>query len=188
MLRHAAALAVALFAGAAGATEIRRVAILDGAVTVAAPRDYCIAPGAGQRGADSAVVLIGRCAGTPDAAPAVITVAVGQAGSASVLAGGGAALAEFFQSAAGRATLSRSGRAGDVRVLAAVGRGDVFYLRLRDRAAGDYWRAILGLKGRLVTISVAGPAESPLPPEAGRSLLEAAVKRMRAANGAAAGF
>ena len=174
--------------GSAAPGAIRQVAVLDGAVTVAAPRGYCIAPGAGQRSPDSAVVLIGRCPGTEAVAPAVITVSVGQAGSASVLAGGGKELSDFFRSPAGRSTRARSGRAGDVVVLGAVGQGDVFYLRVRDRAAGEYWRAILGLKGRLVTISVAGPSEAPLPPEAGRALLEAAVTRMKAANGAGLPF
>jgi hypothetical protein len=41
-------------------------------------------------------------------------------------------------------------------------------LRVADRSVGEYWRAVLGLKGRLVTISVTAPD-----PETGRRLLEA---------------
>ena len=40
--------------------RIRSIAILDGAVTAAAPAGYCISPGAGMRGEDSAVILIDR--------------------------------------------------------------------------------------------------------------------------------
>lgn len=165
---------------------IRSVALLDGAVVAAAPAGYCIAPGAGQRGEDSAVVLMGRCSDRSEADPAVLTLSVGAAGSAGAMAAGGAALADFFRSGEGRAMLSRAGRAADVRVLEAVGRADAFFLHVEDAAVGDYWRALTGIRGRLVTVSVAGPEGQDLPEGKGRTLVEDAVAALRRANPAPA--
>lgn len=164
---------------------IRSVALLDGAVVAAAPAGYCVAPGAGRRGEDSAVVLMGRCSDRSEADPAVVTLSVGAAGSAGAMTAGGAALADFFRSDEGRAMLSREGRAADVRVLEAVGRTDAFFLHVEDRSVGDYWRALTGVRGRLVTVSVAGPEGQALPPAKGRALVESAVTALRKANPAA---
>lgn len=162
---------------------IRQVALLDGAMVAAAPAGYCIAPGAGQRQADSAVVIMGRCSAAGTAAPAVLTLTVGQAGSAGAMAAGGVALAEYFTSEAGRAALSRSGRAGDVQVLAASEVDRAFLVQVRDREAGEYWRGIAGLRGRLVTVTAAGPSDdAPLPAATGRALVEAALAALRRAN------
>jgi hypothetical protein len=166
---------------------IRSVALLDGAVVAAAPAGYCIAPGAGQRGEDSAVVLMGRCSAGSEADPAVLTLSVGAAGSAGAMAAGGEALVAFFQSDEGRAMLSREGRADDVQVREAVGVGDAFLMHVADRAVGDYWRALAGVRGRLVTISASGPEGQALPAGKGRALVEAAVAALRRANAAAQG-
>ncbi len=168
--------------------RIRSIAILDGAVTAAAPAGYCISPGAGMRGEDSAVILMGRCSGGPSAtaAPAVITLSVGPAGSAGVMAGGGENLSAYFQSEAGRAALSREGRAADVRVLAATGTDTTFVLHVADNATGEYWRAFRGLRGRLATVSVTGSAEAPLTSAQSRSVLEATLGALATANREAA--
>lgn len=176
--------ALLILAGCVAATGggIRSVPLLDGAVVAAAPAGYCIAPGAGQRQADSAVVIMGRCSATGAAVPAVLTLTVGQAGSAGAMVGGGQALADFFTSDAGRAALSRSGRAGDVQVLAATGGQEAFLLQVRDRVAGEYWRGIAGLRGRLVTVTAAGPEGQALEAAQGRALVEAALAALRRAN------
>lgn len=181
----AAVLALALAGCEAGpGSRIRSIAILDGAVTAAAPPGYCISPGAGMRGTDSAVILMGRCSGGPTAtaAPAIITLSVGPAGSAGVMAGGGAALADYFKSEAGRAALSREGRAADVRVLSAAGTDTTFVLHVADDATGDYWRAFRGLRGRLATVSVTGSLEAPLTSDQSRSVLDATLSALDAAN------
>ena len=184
-------LVVAVLGACVAATDggIRSVTLLDGAVVAAAPAGYCIAPGAGQRQADSAVVIMGRCSATGTAVPALLTLTVGQAGSAGAMAGGGAALAGYFTSASGRAALSRSGRAGDVEVVSASDVGGDFLLRVRDRVAGEYWRGIAGLRGRLITVTAAGPEGQALDPAQGRALVEAALAALRRANaqGAAGG-
>lgn len=162
---------------------IRQVALLDGAVVAAAPAGYCIAPGAGQRQGDSAVVIMGRCSAAGTAEPAVVTLTVGQAGSAGAMVGGGAVLAEFFTSEAGRTALSRSGQAADVQVLSAAGVDDAFVMQVRDRLVGDYWRGIAGLRGRLVTVTATGPAgDAPLSAEKGRALVQATLAALRRAN------
>lgn len=185
----AALVALALAGCEAGtANSIRSIAILDGAVTAAAPAGYCISPGTGMRGDDSAVILMGRCSGGPaeKATPALITLSVGPAGSAGVMAGGGEALAAYFQSEAGLAALSREGRAEDVRVLSAAGTDTTFVLHVADNASGEYWRAFRGLRGRLATVSVTGPVEAPLTSDQSRLVLDATLSALDAANRVAA--
>jgi hypothetical protein len=162
-----------------------RVAIFDGAMTLAAPSGYCIDEGAVHQAGDAVVAVLGRCASTSSATPGLLTVSVGPPGSAGVVTAGGAALAAFFTSAEGRRVLSRDGRAQDVQVRQAVGRPDAFLMRITDRAVGDYWRAVTGIGGRLVTISATGAEGAPLSPEAGRQLVDAAVAALRSANPAA---
>jgi hypothetical protein len=159
-----------------------KVALFDGTMTLAAPSGYCIDPAAVHQAGDAVVAVLGRCAATSTATPGLLTVSVGQPGSAGVMTAGGAALAAFFTSTEGRRVLSRSGKAQDVQVRQAVGRPDAFVMRVTDRAVGDYWRAVTGIGGRLVTISATGAEGAPLAPEAGRALVDAAVAAMRAAN------
>lgn len=161
---------------------VRTAPILDGAVHLALPQGYCIDQASSRQGKDQAVVLMGRCssASAPDAA--LITVAVGMAGSASVLRGGGEGLAELFKSDRGRALLARSGRARDVQILSASQQGDLFLLRLKDRRLGDYWRAVTGVRGRLVTVSATGAPGEALPPEAGRALVVSLAEKIRRIN------
>ena len=162
-----------------------RVALFDGAMTLAAPPGYCIDAGAVQTAGDTVVAVLGRCAATSTVTPGLLTVSVGPAGSAGVMAAGGAALAAFFTSREGRRVLSRNGRAQDVQVRQAIGGEDAFLMWLTDRAVGDYWRAVTGIGGRLVTLSATGPEGAPLSPEAGRNLVEAGVQALRRANPAA---
>lgn len=185
VVRGVAALVLAVGLAGCVAEEgggIRSVALLDGQITATAPAGYCIAPGAGRRDADSAVILMGPCRAGGATVPALVTVTVGPGASAGAIAGGGEALAAFFASEAGRATLSRSGRGRDVVVLEAKAQGDVFLLRLRDRIAGDYWRAISGLRGRLVSVTADGPGGETLDPAAGKTLVLAAMAAMARAN------
>lgn len=160
----------------------RTAPILDGGLTVGMARGYCIDGAASRQTGDSAVILMGRCNTSIDEPPAVLTLSVGPAGSASAISGGGQMLADFFTSDAGRATLSRDGRAGDVVVRQAVQSQGAFVMRVQDRAVGEYWRAITGLRGRLVTLSVAGTDDTPLSSGDGRALLDAALGQMIRAN------
>jgi hypothetical protein len=168
-----------------------RVAVSGGAVVIAAPSGFC-ADGAASRTSDrDAFVLFGVCDGARPALSGILT--------ASVIAGGPAdqpsavvlpAMAAFFKSDAGRAALSRSGRARDVAIRDMRSVGPVLYILLRDRSSGpngavapDYWRAVLLVKGRIVSLSVLGAAEAPPSPAAMRKLLDGFVARVRRANG-----
>lgn len=173
------AFGAACVAGLGGA---RMAEILGGQVVAAAPAGYCIAEGAGSAGADTAVVLMGRCSAQTRATAAVFTLSVGEAGSAGVMAAGPDVLAQFFATDDGRAMLSRDGRAEDVTLLQAVGTDMGLILHVNDTAAGDYWRGIIGLRGRLTTLSVAGPEGGALPADEGRRLLDAGLSALKRAN------
>lgn len=199
------ALLALVFAAAAPAAAQQgsaplRVTVDGRAVVVTGPSGYCVDRAGSTEGPAGAFVLLGSCAALgggrarPDGAPAVLTASVTPGGSGAGLdATQFPALARHFASEAGRAALSRSGDAASVTLSEALSVGDVLYLRLVDRSAGgsadgaqrvepEYWRAILVLRGRMVTLSVLSHADRPLPPDAARPLLEAFVARMRAAN------
>jgi hypothetical protein len=166
--------------GAPGAS--RPVAILGGEVKVAGPRGYCVDTKASQSGADSAVMIIGRCSDASDVPPAAITATVGEAGSAAVMAAGPDPLAQYFASTEGRAALSRDGRADAVVVQDIQSVDGVIILHLTDSAIGEYWRAVMGVQGRLVTLAVTPPEGQPLTVAEGKLLLDRAIAALRAAN------
>lgn len=182
-LRLAAAFVLAALAAAPlPALADRTAPVLGGAVILGVPDGYCIDRAASREGQNSAVILMGRCSSTSAPQPALITVTIGAAGSASVLRGGGQSLAAFFTSDRGKRMLSRSGRAEDVRILRALDRDNGFFLYISDRGIGSYWRAVTGVKARLVTVSATGAPGRVLAPETGRALVEDVVRMVRKAN------
>lgn len=160
----------------------RQVQVLGGAISIGLPQDYCINRAAGHEGQDSAVIVMGRCSSAATVVPALVTVTVGQAGSAGVMTASPAALAQFFASEAGRATLSRDGQAADIRIVEALSAGPAFLLHLNDRQQGEYWRAITGIHGRLVTVSATGAPSVPLDPAAGRRLIDRLLASLQSVN------
>jgi hypothetical protein len=160
----------------------REITILDGQITVRAPAFYCVDLQASRGGEDTAVVLIGRCTVNGQVAAAVVTVTVGRSASGGVMLAGAEALRQFLRSPEGRKALSRSGRAQDVAVLQSGVVDGTLLLHMNDALAGEYWRAIIGLRGRLVTVSALGPERAPLPPEDGRRLVEQTVAALTKAN------
>lgn len=175
-------LAACVPAGGGGPAGRGSARVLGGEITVAGPRDYCIDPRASRETADSAVMVLGRCSGGGTADPALITVTVGAPGSSEVLKSGASALTAFFTSSAGRAALARDGRAGSVKIHSVAVADGALVLHLSDRAVGPYWRALIGARGRLVTISVSAPQGANLAKEDGRALLDRSIVAMRAAN------
>lgn len=160
----------------------RKIALFDGALTVAAPKGYCVDTASSQLSEDGAVILIGRCREDEKLPAAILTVTVGGAGSAGVIAAGTEALSTFFASDAGRATLARSGKAEDAHMLEALGIDDAFVMRIDDSEMGQYWRAITGLRGRLLTISASAAPDRELTPDDGRSLIELTLVTLIKAN------
>ena len=178
-------LAAVLIAGCvpqSGIGSSRSAPVLGGALQIGVPPGYCIDGGASRERGDNAVILMGRCNDAAQAIPALVSVSIGQAASGAVMTAGGSALAAFFTSVEGRATLSRDGRASDIKVIEALGVGDAFFLHLQDRRAGEYWRAVVGVKGRLVTVSATGTPELPLTAADSRKVLESVLAALRRAN------
>lgn len=132
--------------------------------------------------ANTGIYLIGRCRQDSPFAPALVTVSVGAPGSAGVMLAGGEELAAFFTSTEGRATLSANGRASAVRVLEARSTGSIFVMRLQERGGPDYWRAIMGTRGRLVSVSVRAAGGDALASETGRQVLDRVIASLQRAN------
>lgn len=162
--------------------SVHQVTVLGGEITVKAPQFYCVSEQSSRSSADTAVVLIGRCAENGSVAAAVLTVTIGRFASGGVMLAGAEKLREFLRSPAGRKALARTGRAGDVAVLQSGVVDGTLMLHLNDRVAGEYWRAIIGIKGRLVTISASGAGGSPLVPQDGQRLVEETVAALIRAN------
>lgn len=157
-------------------------AVLQGAVKIAAPAGYCLDQSSQREKNDSLTSLMGPCSARTATKPALIALSIGQAGSGLAMVAGGAEMAAYFTSEEGRATLSPRGKAVQVQVVEALSVKDVFLMHVQEREGPSYWRAILGLKGRLVSISVKGAPHEPLAPDDGRAILNRAVAAMRRAN------
>lgn len=171
-----------LGAGLGGLVGPREVAVLGDALIVRAPQGYCVDKNSARGGEDTAALLIGRCTPGGHVKAALVAIGVGRAGSAGVMAAEPEALRQFMSSDQGRALLARSGRAEDLAVLESGVVEGRLLLHLLDRDAGEYWRAVIGLNGRLVTISALGAADAPLAPEEGRKLVDRTVEALMKAN------
>jgi hypothetical protein len=165
-----------------GTTQPRSVVVQGGDINVAAPAGYCANPQASTDGAGSAVVLMGRCSATSSVTPALITASVGATGSGAALDAGPVALTRFFTSDQGRGMLASTGNASDAVVTSSETEDAAVLLRIKDANIGEYWRAILALKGRLVMLSATGAESVVLPPEQGRALLSKSMAVLRSAN------
>lgn len=150
---------------------LREIKVLDGGLTIPAPRGYCIDAEASVAHGDAITVLMGRCVAQGGVAAAVVSMTVGPPASAGVLVAGPDALASFFSSTAGRKVLSRDGKARHLEVLQALVDEGSLLLHLQDKTVGEYWRAITAVRGRLVTISASGVEAAPLTPDQGLKLV-----------------
>lgn len=181
-----------------GAVSRTTVNVAGEALTVAAPRGFCIDRDSTTTSDAGAFVLMSDCAllgggGTPS---------VGAAMTASISAGGVggegddpvqslADLAEFVATSHGRALLGRSARSDAVRVLATQERGGVLYVLVEDRGpqpiAGidrQFWRAFLEVDGHIVVLSVLGFEGGGVDAQEGLNLVAALAAAMQTANGA----
>jgi len=55
-------------------------------------------------------------------------------------------------------------------------------MHLREPAGPGYWRAMLGLRNRLVSVSVQGATEADLTPDDSRAILDRTLAALRRAN------
>lgn len=202
-MRVASALAaclvlVACLEGAApGEATVARLSVAGGAVTVAGPRGYCVDPARSGEDEDGAFVLLGPCdalAGTANRVPApqvraMLSATVAPAGTGPGVAESLDLLESYFADEAGRALLSREGVAETVTIRTMARDGDALILHVSDtsRAEGpplapEYWRALIGVGDRMVTLNVWTPAIAPLDANESREVMRAFLDRMRAVN------
>ena len=157
---------------------LQETTLLGGTLKIAAPQGYCIDSKASVARGSAIVVLIGRCTAKGGVAAALVSLTVGAPASAGVLLAGPDVLAKFLTSTAGRRMLARDGVAGHVMVLRALVAKGSLLLHLKDQTAGEYWRAITAIKGRLVTISASGAEGTPLTPDQGLKLVRGMVEML----------
>lgn len=160
----------------------RKISVLNGSVTVAAPKGYCVDAKSSRTGNDTAVILMGRCSASSGLAAALVTASVGAAGSDAALSIGPVALTSFFNSDEGLAMLSSSGKPEDVAVKSALIEGETLFLQIEDKTSGTYWRAFSRLQGRLLTLTAAGVDTVILNPDDGRALLTQTLLALDKAN------
>jgi hypothetical protein len=164
------------------APQNKTLSVLGGSVNITAPNGYCVDTNVSTTAADTAVVLMGRCFATSNRAAALLTASLGAQGSDAALSPGPVALTRFFGSVDGRALLSSTGNADDVQIKSAQTQDETLFLLISDTETGDYWRAISGLQGRLLTLTAAGAGEVALESDDGRTLLAQALSALQKAN------
>jgi len=163
------------------------VGVLEGAVTVAGPEGYCVDPSATRETESHAFVLMRRCragrGGAPVLSVTVTDVRVPQGDVVQQLDG----LATFLATDAGRGQLSRRGRAADVEMSRIEQRDGTLWMRLSDSGNPEgfepgYWRVVMPLAGRLVTLSAMSLQSVPVPPDDAATAMTHLIATLRARN------
>ncbi|MEL6642406.1 MAG: hypothetical protein AAFQ79_00615 [Pseudomonadota bacterium] len=171
------------------------VSVTSDSVIVAGPPGYCIDGSATRDTGTAAFVLMGSCASISrdpaqprPAVPGILTVAVAPSGAPAV-ADRTRELETYVRSEAGRAALSRGGDAQSLEILETITADGALYIHARDVETGrggrigqEYWRALMGVEGHLVTASVVSFADQPMTRDMGLFLLEALAARLRVIN------
>lgn len=169
-----------------------RIELPDGLV-VSGTRGWCVDTRTTRTDGETSVVVLGSCAAIAQNAfaprpevPGVVTVSVENRGGDLPPA---EVLQEFLTSESGKAALARDGSAGSVQILEARRGEDLLLLHLEDRSirpvpgvSQDYWRAIFGLGGRFVTVSLVELDGRPIEVPEGFQTLTAQVERIRTTN------
>lgn len=163
------------------------ISVLDQSVAVQGPTGYCIDTEATRESDIEAFVLLVRCRGTVRPAPVLSATITGLTAPTSEDPDALRRLTGFLMTPAGRAQLSRSGDPAEVTVTEATYADNAIWLLIEDRgnpASFDptYWRAVLPIAGRIVTLSVLSAREHPLDQGSGLATLRNFVTRMRRAN------
>lgn len=164
-----------------------QVAVLDGAVTISGPAGYCVDSEATRESDIEAFVLLVRCRVTLRSAPVLSATVTGVPAPASDDPDTLRGLTTFLSTAPGRAQLSRTGDPRDVTVHQATYADNAIWMLIEDTgnpASFDqtYWRAILPIAGRIVTLSVLSAREHPVEAQSALAILRGFVMRMRVVN------
>lgn len=165
-------------------------------VVIAGPHGFCVDPTETKDKVKSAFVLLGSCAAISNVPikprpeiPAILMATVSAKTDSAPIATSMDALSRFFESDAGRAALSRDGKAETVEVIETLGRGGAFYIHARDSstdtltgAGAEYWRALFNVKGRIISASVVGLEKHPISTTEGFDTLGAFADRIKTLN------
>lgn len=175
-----------------GERAVSYMTVAGGAVTIAGPPGYCIESSATKESEVGAFVLLGSCAAItnsprlakPDT-PALLTASV-TSQKGTTVENSLDRLKSFFESESGRAALSRNGDARSVQVLETLKADGALYLRIRDESPGalpglmnEYWRGVLDVGDRVVTITVATFRKRPLDPAQALQTLQQFARQIR---------
>jgi hypothetical protein len=189
----AAAALLLLVAGCTGVSAPRSMSVAAGRVVIEGPAGYCIDTNGSRDTTAGTFVLLGSCDSISGVstqprpqAPAVLTAAVSAGTSGAGIAGSEKRLARYFESRAGRAALSRSGKARTVTILGHHDGDGAFFLHLSDSSARPdptvSWRVLFDLNGHIVTLSVVGLPGRPISARHSEALLRAFIAQVRAAS------
>lgn len=167
-----------------------QVSLPDGMV-VSGADGWCVDLSSSQSRGETSFVVFGSCAAIAKDAdaprpsvPGVMTVSVEAIGLEAPPAD---ALEAFFETDDGLAVLARDGNADNVRLLESKRDGERLYLHAEDQtpvpgAADDYWRALFGLNGRLVSVTFLGISGRDVTSAEGLFILQSQIEQLIAAN------
>lgn len=163
------------------------VTVLDGSVIVAGPAGYCVDDTATRESDSEAFVLLVRCAPTRRNSPILSATVTGMMAPGSADPANLSRLGAFLDTRGGRMQLSRRGNAGDVSIVHTQVEDGALWLRIEDSGNPDtfepgYWRAILPVSDRVVTLSVLSSRAHPVGEERGLRVLRDFVSAMRNRN------
>lgn len=163
------------------------VNVLGGVMTVTAPDGFCVDEEATRETGGEAFVLFARCRPGMRPSPVLSATVTGHASPGSASRENLQRLATFVGGRAGRAQLSRRGRADDVRIDETLIQDGVLWLRIHDSGNPEtlhpaYWRAVLPVGERVVTLSVMSSRAHPVGGPRELETLRGFVARMRGAN------
>jgi hypothetical protein len=146
-------------------------------VVLRGPTGFCIDPASSSHKPSKAFVVFGNCAAIAGdeelpqpfiSAIATASVLPASRNSPSI-SQSSVALADFFTSEAGKATLSASGDASSVKILDSFARNGAFFIHARDMAVpalpgttNTYWRGYFDVKNSVVALSVLGLKDAPV--------------------------
>jgi|SynMetStandDraft_2_1070026.scaffolds.fasta_scaffold06729_2 hypothetical protein len=182
-----ASLSRATSRGGDGPSGPAAVSVLDGSVTVTGPAGYCVDESGTRESANEAFVLLVRCVATRRNSPILSATVTGLMAPGSADADNLMRLGTFLDTRGGRRQLSRDGDASDVTIIETRVEDGALWLRIEDSGNPDtfepgYWRAILPVSGRVVTLSVLSSRAHPVAEERGLMVLRDFVAALRSRN------
>jgi hypothetical protein len=169
------------------------ITVANNSIVIAGPKGYCVDKSASRLRGHAAFVLLGGCAvlsgddhDESPSFPGILTASVDQRGIGAATPETLDQLARFVTTEAGRAVLARNGQAGSVQVLGVLRDSNAVLIHLQDESGfqisgieATYWRGLFELNGRLISASVLGFKEHPLPAREGLATLQAFLARIR---------